>query len=144
MRRLATTAAALALAFAGVSAQAETLKALSFEGIVAAGTDWSGNVFAAIPTVLNGMQVSGRFVYDLDKIVGNGVSSFGASYADYDDPLHPAGGAYVGSTTGPFLRGFITINGRSYEFEDQAQPTLPGPIRQRVTLVQVEKLEAHE
>jgi len=125
---------AFILATAGFCAQAETLKALSFEGVVASGGDWSGNVFTTTPAYLNGMAVSGRFVYDLDKIVGNGVSSAGGSYADYDDPLHPAGGAYVGSTTGPFLRGFITINGKSYEFENQAQPTLPGPIRQRVML----------
>ena len=134
MRRLNTTAAALALALAGMSTQAETLQALSFEGVIASGADWSGHVFTAAPACLTGVQVSGRFVYDLDKIIGNGVSSFNASYADYDDPLHPSGGGYPGSTTGPFMRAFMTINGITYEFENKAQPTLPGPVRHSVVL----------
>lgn len=131
MTRLMITLGAVVCATA-LPAQAATLKALSFEGTLVSGADWSGNVFFNAPTLLTGQSISGRFVFDLDKIVGGGVTAFAANHADYDDPLHPAGGGY-GGTTGPFMQAFVTINGREYEIENAAQPTLPGPIRHSLT-----------
>jgi hypothetical protein len=113
-------------------AQAENLKSLTFEGVVSAGADNTGNVFLNAPGTLVGKAVSGRFVYDLDKMPG--VFSFSQHYADYEDPAYPRGSAYPGSSTGPFMRAFITIDGRTHEIERAAQPSIPGPIFQRVMM----------
>jgi MYXO-CTERM domain-containing protein len=123
--------AALLVVLAG-SAQAENLKALSFEGVISVGSDITGNVFLNAPGTLVGKAVSGRYVFDLDKMPGG--FSFNQHRADYEDPLYPLGSALPGSSTGPFMRAFVTIDGYTHEIERAAQPSIPAPVFQRVMM----------
>lgn len=114
------------------AAQAVNLKALSFEGVISVGSDNTGNVFLNAPGSLVGQAVTGRFVYDLDKMPGS--FAFSQHYADYQDPNFPTFAIYPGSATGPFMRAFITVNGYTHEIENAAQPSIPGQVLQRVML----------
>jgi hypothetical protein len=124
----------LALLALSASAQAVNLRSLSFEGVISVGTDWTANVFTSAPGVNNlvGKAITGRFVFDLDKMPG--YVAFGATYADYQDPNFPMGAIYPSSTTGPFMQAFLTVDGKTHEIENAAQPSIPGQVLQRVML----------
>lgn len=130
MKIIRIAALVLSLAVSAV-VQAQTYKELTFEGVVSAGADWSGNVFgSAGPAWLTGKAVSGRFVFDLNAMPG--ANYFGANVARYDDPLFPTVGT-IGAT-GPFARAFITIDGYTHEIENKAQPSIPAPVRHTLSL----------
>ena len=113
-------------------AQAVHLKELVFTGTIASGVDSSGGVFGPVPSALNGLEATGRFVWDADLMPG--ASESGATHYSWTTPGWESRGGFWAGATGPFMSATITVNGITRNIRNEPVNPATGPASHVVVL----------